>query len=269
MSDAPKTAAQVLIVDNDAELAESLGRLLADGPLITVIGVAHTGADALERARSTRPDIVLVSHQLPDMDGANLTRVLKAELPDVKVIALTGSNFPRAHRAMVDAGASAWVPRTGTVQELRGAVLGLYAAGETVRDDELPPDAGGLQAEDWFVDAVRKVSDAGRAACESVEAAVRALHVGRQARLAGRPMSEIVDELISSGGRDVRLGAARAFRQFEWAIQSMRAGVIRAMIDEEGLSVTEASARLGISRQAGTRLYRSEGHHPAGPPHRI
>jgi hypothetical protein len=41
--------------------------------------------------------------------------------------------------------------------------------------------------------------------------------------------------------------------------------VIRAMIDEEGLSITDASARLGISRQAGARLYRSEGDHPATP----
>jgi len=128
---------------------------------------------------------------------------------------------------------------------------------------------GGFMAEDWFVVAIRRVSDAGRTACESVEAAVRALEAGRQARLVGRPVSEIVDELINGGGRDVRLGAAGAFRQFEREIQSMRVGVIRAMIDDEGLSVTEASARLGISRQAGTRLYRSEGHLPAGPFHRM
>jgi methylphosphotriester-DNA--protein-cysteine methyltransferase len=119
-------------------------------------------------------------------------------------------------------------------------------------------------AEDGFVAAVRRVTDAGRVASEAVEAAVRALEKGRQARLAGRPMSEVVDELINGGGRVVRLGAAEAFRQFEREVQAMRVGVIRAMIDEEGLSVTEASARLGISRQAGSRLYGS-GTPPAGP----
>jgi hypothetical protein len=124
-------------------------------------------------------------------------------------------------------------------------------------------------AEDWFVVAVRRVSDAGRTTCESVEAAVRALETGRRARLAGRPVSEIVDGLINGGGRDVRLGAAAAFREFEREIPSMRVEVIRAMIDQEGLSVTEASARLGISRQAGARLYRSEENYPAGRPRRI
>jgi hypothetical protein len=118
-------------------------------------------------------------------------------------------------------------------------------------------------AEDWFETSVRRVSDAGQVACESVEAAVRALETGLQARQAGRSLPEIVDELISGCGRVVRLGAAGAFRQFEREIQSMRMGVIRAMVDEEGLSMTKASALLGISRQAGTRLYRSEGEHPA------
>jgi len=121
-------------------------------------------------------------------------------------------------------------------------------------------------AEDWFETAVQRVADAGRTASESVDAAVRALETGRQGRLAGRPLSVIVDELISSGGRVVRLGAAGAFREFERAVQSMRVGVIRAMVDEEGLSVTEASALLGISRQAGTRLYHSERDRPAGFP---
>ena len=79
-------------------------------------------------------------------------------------------------------------------------------------------------------------------------------------------MSEIVDDLIGGGGRDIRLGAAEAFRQFEREIQSMRVEVIRAMVDEEGLSMTDASARLGISRQAGARLYRSERDHPDGAP---
>jgi len=127
--------------------------------------------------------------------------------------------------------------------------------------------AEGFVTEDWFVAAVRRVSECGQVACESVEAAVRALEAGREAHLAGRPISEVVDGLISQGGRDVRLGAAEAFRQFERAVQSMRVAVIRAMIDEEGLSIGEASARLSISRQAGARLYRSEEDPPAsGPP---
>jgi hypothetical protein len=124
-------------------------------------------------------------------------------------------------------------------------------------------------AEDWFLAAIQRVADSGQTVCESVEAAVNALDRGREARLSGRPMSEIVGDLISGGGRDIRLGAAEAFRQFEREIQSMRVEVIRAMVDEEGLSMTDASARLGISRQAGARLYRSERDDLPGPPPRM
>jgi DNA-binding NarL/FixJ family response regulator len=108
----PRSAgARVLIVDDHAMLAENVARLLADDPLITVIGTAHTGADGLERARSERPDVVLMDCQLPD----------------IKVIAMTGSDRPGAHRAMLDAGATVWIRKTRAVQELRHAVRSVHA----------------------------------------------------------------------------------------------------------------------------------------------
>ncbi len=67
----------------------------------------------------------------------------------------------------------------------------------------------------------------------------------------------MVDELITAGGRDVRLGAAEAFREFERSVASMRAGVVRSLIDEDGLALSEVGQRLRISRQAVARLYRA------------
>jgi hypothetical protein len=70
-------------------------------------------------------------------------------------------------------------------------------------------------------------------------------------------LSEVVRELIGGGGRDVRLAAAEAFRNFERAIASMRAQVVRAFVEDEGLSLSNAAQRLRISRQAAGRLYDS------------
>jgi hypothetical protein len=111
--------------------------------------------------------------------------------------------------------------------------------------------------EDWFVGAVDRVADAGRQACLAIETAVGALREGCEARSAGRSIVEVVDELIVAGGREARLGAADAFRDYEQAIASMRAAVVRALVDEGGLSLTEAARRLKISRQAAARLYES------------
>jgi hypothetical protein len=109
--------------------------------------------------------------------------------------------------------------------------------------------------DDWFVEAVERVDEAGRRACLAIETAVGALREGCAARNAGRSVVDVVDEMIADGGRETRLSAAEAFRQYERAIALMRAGVVRALVDEGGLSLTDVAKRLKISRQAAARLY--------------
>ena len=115
-------------------------------------------------------------------------------------------------------------------------------------------------AQDPFVAATEEVAAAGRAVCDAVEAAVGALEAGAQARAAGTPLGDVVDDLIRAGGRNARLATAHAFHEFERALLDMRAGVVRSLVDDDGLSMTEVAARLRISRQAVARLYR----HSAG-----
>lgn len=112
--------------------------------------------------------------------------------------------------------------------------------------------------DDWFVAAVEQVVAAGRAACEALNAAVESLEEGRRARLAGRSMLEVVDDLIGGGGREIRFASAEAFRDFERAVAAMRAGVARSLVDDHGLSLTEVARRLNVSRQAASRLYQAE-----------
>ena len=88
--------------------------------------------------------------------------------------------------------------------------------------------------EDWFVGAVERVAEAGHQACLAIETAVGALVEGCEARNAGRSIGEVVNELIDAGGRETRLSAADAFREYERAIASMRARVVRALVDEGG-----------------------------------
>jgi hypothetical protein len=109
--------------------------------------------------------------------------------------------------------------------------------------------------EDWFVGAVEQVADAGRKACLAIETAVTSLQEGCEARNAGRSIVVIVDELIGAGGRETRLSAADVFREYEQAIASLRASVVRALVDEGGLSLTDVAYRMKISRQAAARLY--------------
>jgi hypothetical protein len=81
------------------------------------------------------------------------------------------------------------------------------------------------------------------------------LREGCEALDAGRSVVDVVDALIATGGRETRLSAADAFHEYERAIASLRAAVVRALVDETGLSLTEVAKRMKISRQAAARLY--------------
>lgn len=122
--------------------------------------------------------------------------------------------------------------------------------------------------EDWFAAAVERVDDAGRHACLAIDRAVGALRGGLDARDAGRSIVDVVDDLILAGGRETRLDAAEAFREYERAIGSMRAGVVRALVDEGGLSLTDVAKRMKISRQAAARLYEPVRTRGTESPHR-
>ncbi|MFE4215633.1 response regulator [Streptomyces sp. NPDC056844] len=69
---------KVLVVDDDFMVAKLHSRYVSALDGFTVVGVAHTGAEALQAARRLRPDLVLLDVFLPDMDGIQVLRELRA-----------------------------------------------------------------------------------------------------------------------------------------------------------------------------------------------
>ncbi|MDF0373180.1 MULTISPECIES: response regulator [Streptomyces] len=69
---------KVLVVDDDFMVAKLHSRYVSAVDGFTVVGVAHTGAEALRAARRLRPDLVLLDIFLPDMDGIQVLRELRA-----------------------------------------------------------------------------------------------------------------------------------------------------------------------------------------------
>ncbi len=79
MADASSGPIRLLIVDDFAETRENLRKLLQFESDIEVVGAARTGEEALQMARDTQPDVVLMDINMPDMDGIAATEALLRE----------------------------------------------------------------------------------------------------------------------------------------------------------------------------------------------
>jgi DNA-binding NarL/FixJ family response regulator len=80
---------RVLVADDQQLVREGLRVLLDLAPGIRVVGEASNGAEAVERARQMRPDVVLMDVRMPKLDGVAATRRVREMCPDVQVIILT------------------------------------------------------------------------------------------------------------------------------------------------------------------------------------
>jgi response regulator of citrate/malate metabolism len=83
---------RVLVVDDDFMVAKVHSGYVARTPGYTVVGVAHTGADALVAARNLRPDLVLLDIYLPDMDGIAVLQELRSQDGETDVIVISAAN---------------------------------------------------------------------------------------------------------------------------------------------------------------------------------
>ncbi|MCE7005366.1 response regulator [Kibdelosporangium philippinense] len=82
----------VLVVDDDFMVAKVHSGYVARTPGFTVVGVAHTGADALQAAQQLKPDLVLLDIYLPDMDGLAVLQELRSSQGDTDVIVISAAN---------------------------------------------------------------------------------------------------------------------------------------------------------------------------------
>ncbi len=111
---------------------------------------------------------------------------------------------------------------------------------------------------DWFlvrIDAVEQAAEAARAA---LGRAPEVLEPARADRIAGRPLVQIALDLAKRGS-EARADAALAYRGYEHALFELRAAVVRALVDEEELTLSQLAQAMGVTRQTVARLYRAAG----------
>jgi len=124
-----KQKIRVLIADDHAMVRMGLASLLGTEPDIEVVGEAEDGADAVKKAVSVRPDVVVMDLVMPKKDGAEATTEILKLIPDAKVLLLTTFGTADGVAHALAAGATGAMMKNADFNELAAAIR-TVAAGE-------------------------------------------------------------------------------------------------------------------------------------------
>ena len=120
---------RVLIADDHQIVRMGLRSLLDLHPQIEVVGEAGTGHEALAQAASTNPDVVLLDLRMPELDGLEVCRRLKAQPSSPAVLFLTSFADDQTILAAIEVGADGYMLKSLAGQNIPAAVLTVAAGG--------------------------------------------------------------------------------------------------------------------------------------------
>ncbi len=113
---------RVLLVDDHQMMREGLRVLLSGAPDIEIVGEASDGRTALDLVRTLLPDVVVMDIGMPELNGVEATRQIRAEHEGVQVIALSTHTDKSYVHHMLEAGACGYVLKISAHDELLRAV---------------------------------------------------------------------------------------------------------------------------------------------------
>lgn len=122
---------RVLVVDDQAMVRAGFRMLLADEPDIEVVAEASNGAEAVQAARATAPDVVLMDIRMPVLDGVEATRQIVEEGLPTRVLVLTTFDLDEYVFSALKAGASGFMLKDARPDDLLNAIR-TVALGEAV-----------------------------------------------------------------------------------------------------------------------------------------
>jgi DNA-binding NarL/FixJ family response regulator len=116
------TPIRILVVQDHPMLATAIVEILEGAPGLSVYAVARTGADAVLLATRERFRVALMDYRLPDMNGAEAANLIRTACPDTAIVFHTSDDTEEAVLDAISAGASAYLSRSATPEEIVEAV---------------------------------------------------------------------------------------------------------------------------------------------------
>lgn len=126
---------KVLIADDQELIRQSLSIILGLKEGISVIGGVSDGTEVLDFVEKEKPDIILMDIRMPVMDGVECTKRLKAKYPEIKIIVLTTFDDDKYVFSALKYGASGYLLKGISVDELEKALHVVYSGGAMINPE--------------------------------------------------------------------------------------------------------------------------------------
>mgnify|MGYP001132779936 CR=1 FL=1 len=127
-----ETPIRVLLVDDHAVVRSGLSAFLLAFDDLELVAEAGNGEEAVRRCEQLEPDVVLMDLVMPGMDGAQATRAIREQCPDIQVIALTSFKERELVEGAMEAGAIGYLLKNVSADELAEAIREAHAGRPTL-----------------------------------------------------------------------------------------------------------------------------------------
>jgi DNA-binding NarL/FixJ family response regulator len=113
---------RILLVDDHPIVRQGLKTLLEGHPGWEIVGEASDGAEAVEKAKDLKPDVMVLDITMPRMNGLEACRLLRTQTPQLEILFVTQHDSPQMMREALDAGARGYVVKSNAARDLLQAV---------------------------------------------------------------------------------------------------------------------------------------------------
>lgn len=126
---------RVLLADDHPLLTEGLKLTISEWEEFEVVGITANGLDAVELSRKVSPDLVIIDMQMPGLSGPEAVLQIRADHPDVRVLALTTFDDADTVSRAMDSGCNGFLLKVIEPEKLKASLLSI-AGGMNVFDED-------------------------------------------------------------------------------------------------------------------------------------
>ncbi len=117
---------RILLAEDHVVVRQGTRQLLEHEPDFEIVGEAGDGEEAVRLAAQLKPDVVIMDVAMPKLSGIEATKQIKAQLPSVIVLVLTGYDYDEYVFSMLEAGAAGYLLKNVSGDELIHAIRAVY-----------------------------------------------------------------------------------------------------------------------------------------------